>query len=894
MKVHLFLALGLALGLALVVMIAVPGTPVQADPPCTRYVLGIDAADTTDCSDEAHPCRTIQYAIDQAVDGDVICIADHILAPGPTVYAETLLVTRTLTLDGKWEAACVDPSELTCAFTPVACDPARVVVDAAGLGRAVTILGPISPTIDCLTLTGGDAAGLGGDPDGNDAGGGIYSQDAAPLVVNSVISGNFGCDTCPSAYGRGGGIYLLNAPSTATIRDNLIANNVADESTWGQGGGIMLRDSDALVRDNEIRHNRAGHSAGDGGGIAIRGGAPTIVHNDILSNTAGLAVMGNGGGIFAWFSATVTIEDNLVRANLALDGTSASGLTSHGGGIYYRGAPGASATIRRNEVRDNTAGRHAGGQGGGIYLEALAPASTVADNFVYLNFAAGDGEGDGGGYYIHDSEMTLSGGRIEANYGSPGAEGRGGGLFVNDSTVIVASAVFSTNIAGGINGFGRGGGAFISNTLATLLDNQFIFNRAALYVPPWVGSGGGVEMYNSPGSQFQGNLFERNRAPIYGGGLFLQASDGVTLTENTFNANEAQSGGGGYILYSDDVAFKANTIVKNEANGGSGLYFYDSLSYLDNNVIADNPLPGGPWAAAIRVHGNTAALRHNTIARNQDGIGVLVSGYWGGDGLAVMTDTVLVSHTVGISVTAGNTATLEATLWGDDIWANGTDWLNAGTLTTGTVNVWDDPAFVNPAVGDYHITPASFALDAGLEAGLSTDIDGHFRPYGTAPDIGADEIIALSLPGGISSTLVYTDPQGSPTIIQVPGEAVSETTTLVFTPVDTATAPVGLTFAGHAFTLEAFRDGTLLPGFVFSVPITIEIHYTDADIAGLDEATLELRYWDGSAWSTDGITVVEHDTANNRLVVSVAHLSEFGMFAEGFERLYLPLVLKLH
>ena len=293
---------------------------VQAQGACDRWVLGIDASDSTDCSDETHPCRTVQYAIDQSAPGDVICVADHMLAPGPTVYQEQLQISHTLTLDGKWEAACVNPSDLTCAFTPVACDPARVVLDANGGGRVITIQGNISPTIDCFTITGGDANTLGGDPDGMDAGGGIFSQDAAPIIVNNIISGNFGCEWCSTTYGRGGGIYLLNAPATAVISGNLIAHNVADESTWGQGGGLLLRDSNAQVLHNVIEYNRAGHSAGDGGGIAIRGGWPTIAFNDILTNVAGVAVMGNGGGIFAWFTASVTIEDNWLKGNIALNG----------------------------------------------------------------------------------------------------------------------------------------------------------------------------------------------------------------------------------------------------------------------------------------------------------------------------------------------------------------------------------------------------------------------------------------------------------------------------------------------------------------------------------------------------------------------------------------------
>jgi hypothetical protein len=47
-----------------------------------------------------------------------------------------------------------------------------------------------------------------------------------------------------------------------------------------------------------------------------------------------------------------------------------------------------------------------------------------------------------------------------------------------------------------------------------------------------------------------------------------------------------------------------------------------------------------------------------------------------------------------------------------------------------------DPAF---AAGGYHLTAVSTAIDAGLNAGVLTDVDGDPRPIGALPDLGADE-----------------------------------------------------------------------------------------------------------------------------------------------------------
>jgi hypothetical protein len=109
----------------------------------------------------------------------------------------------------------------------------------------------------------------------------------------------------------------------------------------------------------------------------------------------------------------------------------------------------------------------------------------------------------------------------------------------------------------------------------------------------------------------------------------------------------------------------------------------------------------------------------------------------------VLTNTLLVSHTVGISVATGSTATLQATLWGTDTWANKTDWDGDGTIITGTINIWGDPDFVNPDAKNYHIGLRSVAIDAGVDAGVDVDTDGHPRPMGDGYDIGADEFLTL-------------------------------------------------------------------------------------------------------------------------------------------------------
>ncbi|MDY7080093.1 MAG: choice-of-anchor Q domain-containing protein, partial [Chloroflexota bacterium] len=75
---------------------------------------------------------------------------------------------------------------------------------------------------------------------------------------------------------------------------------------------------------------------------------------------------------------------------------------------------------------------------------------------------------------------------------------------------------------------------------------------------------------------------------------------------------------------------------------------------------------------------------------------------------------------------------------------NTSDTAGGGTVTVAHATT-GDPAFVNPEQGDYHILATSAALDAGVDSGVATDIDGHSRPQYDGYDLGADELSPIYL-----------------------------------------------------------------------------------------------------------------------------------------------------
>jgi uncharacterized repeat protein (TIGR01451 family) len=223
-------------------------------------------------------------------------------------------------------------------------------------------------------------------------------------------------------------------------------------------------------------------------------------------------------------------------------------------------------------------------------------------------------------------------------------------------------------------------------------------------------------------------MFSANTAG-QGGGLRLGGSD-ATVSGNTFSANIANYGGGLEVGWCNNATLNGNIVTGNTANYGGGVRLWESDATLTNNIVADNQT--NIVGSGVYVQGSSPRLLHNTIARNTGGDG---SGVDATNNSAVeLVNTILVGHRIGIYADPGSSAELEVTLWN----GNTIDRSGPGIITHSGDRT-DDPAFVDPDNGDYHIGPGSAAIDAGVDAGVSTDIDGDPRPALEGFDIGADE-----------------------------------------------------------------------------------------------------------------------------------------------------------
>jgi hypothetical protein len=447
--------------------------------------------------------------------------------------------------------------------------------------------------------------------------------------------------------------------------------------------------------------------------VTVRGGYTTTDWDtaDPEANPTMLDAQGLGRVLAIAGNINPTIEGLRLTGGDAtgLGGTS-TGLDA-GGGVYVNAA---TATISNCVVIGNTASTADGGFGGGVYLSNSA--STLVGNTIVSNTASAAAEGYGGGLSLLYSAATLHNNTVQDNTASTASWGLGGGVFLEYSDSILQDNTVQGNTAS-TAAIGFGGGLYVDYSAAILQGNTVISNTASTTA---TGYGGGIYLYYA--ATLQDNVIINNTAsltgPGFGGGLRLLHSpatiQGNTVISNTASSNPAASGQGGGLCVEDSnsLALTNNLVSGNHANTeGSGLWFTGSYGYH-----------------------TSACLLHNTIADNTasgGGQGVYVGSYT----TLAFTNTIVAGHGMGITVTASSTATLEGTLWH----GNGTDTGGGGTILTGTVNIYDDPVFVNLATWNYHLDVDSPSINAGVDAGVSVDIDGdpRFWPY----DIGADEFV---------------------------------------------------------------------------------------------------------------------------------------------------------
>jgi hypothetical protein len=571
----------------------------------------------------------------------------------------------------------------------------------------------------------------------------LHAAQAAPsATIQSMIDNapDGGTVNIPS------GTYTesLTVNKTLTLTGASSATTIIQAVT-GQRVITVTAGHNLRLENLTVTGGRAG--SGGGGGVSVDNGSLIIVNCVIADNWASY-----GGGVFQGNAGRADVIGSRIERNHA---------DNHGGGLYVNGDTALTDTLvltntatwdgggltvwtGRTDVRGGIlAGNQAGRNGGGINLNNGVSVSGTQ----LISNTAGQ---DGGGLLQWNSGQQVN--VTNAHFERDRSSRDGGGLWAQGN-VTVTNSLFISNTADSRSSTDtQGGGVYASGGALLIISSTFRANQVECSGCSFT-YGGGVHVDTTLSAAVQGSLFEANDG-WFGGGL--HSAHAITIRGTTFQNNSAGYGGGAYLV---DADIQSSDFLRNHAdNKGGGLEADGATSLVGARFISNTAGFGGglylPVAADARLvndviadnrasyngsglHAEAASLRslHVTIARNIGGdrSGVCLATNWTGEygSVAVMTNTILVSQTMGITATANSTATLNGALW----YSNTANISGTGAIAV-TNAVIGAPAF---AADGYHLTAASMAIDRGVNSGVTTDIDGNPRPLGAGYDLGADE-----------------------------------------------------------------------------------------------------------------------------------------------------------
>jgi len=434
------------------------------------------------------------------------------------------------------------------------------------------------------------------------------------------------------------------------------------------------------------------------------------------------------------WNATPTIEDCEFLANQ----------TAYDAGAVYMNRN-AAPTIRRCVFTSNTASWRGGAIAG---FGGCSP--VLSDNTYSKNFASGHG---GGAIYFSQCTPTITREIICQNSANDG-----GGLRLDGCTAAVSGCLVTRNRA--IN---SAGGIMIhhANPATTVTSCAFLDNQAS-------NNAGGVNMFHSP-IQFHGNLVDGNQCHLgYAGGVEIWDSGGMTFEDNIVTNNRTQTNGGGVFCHSP-ADFKRNRIDSNTAvtGAGGGMFIEHAGNWISRNdfVTRNQSQTNG---GGIFVRWTTRAdLIHDTVAYNQTPAATGTGGGIYADSTTLnLYNAILYGNTANIATSVDLIGT--TLLIDNSLIQNGLPSVRVGANskvnTMGPLHTFN-PLFVNPSIGDTHLTWSSPCRRKGnpLVPNLpQADHDGDPRQ---GYDLGADEVapsfyIAGTLRWGTTATLTCVGKPG--------------------------------------------------------------------------------------------------------------------------------------
>ncbi|MEM7132835.1 MAG: Ig-like domain-containing protein [Chloroflexota bacterium] len=197
------------------------------------------------------------------------------------------------------------------------------------------------------------------------------------------------------------------------------------------------------------------------------------------------------------------------------------------------------------------------------------------------------------------------------------------------------------------------------------------------------------------------------------------------------------------------------------------------------------------------------------------------------------------------------------------------------SINGNAISYMPDPGFTGRDFFEYRVSDGLLSSRGTVMVTVQSSAGGGAQPESEVGAVDPNEETTL--------TFESDEEESATTTIDVPAGAVSQELVLVYEEDVNAPEPdgqpEGFSLAGRAFTLDAYIGSQEQTDFTFIQPIELTFTYANEDVAGQDESTLQLFYYDEDrqSWLTDGITLISHDLANNTIVFTVDHLTDFGL-----------------
>jgi predicted outer membrane repeat protein len=543
-----------------------------------------------------------------------------------------------------------------------------------------------------------------------------------PFAPSTLLLGDLNGDDTPGSfvtYGDNTRQVLVAPPGASLLLDRFgVRGGNADgrfTETVGYGGGLFVGPG-ANVRLNQMAFLR-NQTKNTGGGVFSQ--SPIAISaTTFISNNA--QAFGGGLGV----TATLQLTNSDFFSNTA---------NSFGGGAYVLTSTVSGGTFRANR----TAG---GGEGGAIYaaytLEVQGPVTFTQNS---AGFGGGAIHAQGplsvtAGTFVSNSVTTFTGGAIEAQGGlfvdsshfrGNRATQNGGALQLSGPAAVANSEFRDNQVSGGNCSPGCSvgdGGAIFSYGPLNVTSSTFVSNTARLR--------GGAIAAQGPVlvtlTELDGNVAGKvNDAPNPGRGGAIFASRGLTLSMSTVATNSATVIGGG--LHVSGTVLVVNTnFLSNTAQNGGGIRLDGGTAQVAGSLFAGNIVTGS--GAALSVGGSNAVLVNDSFAGREANAHEAISAT---DSDLVVRNTLFANYAGSVLINMSSLLTYSSDLFFS------TPLPNAGT--DGGHNLIADPLFVDGPGGNFRLTQASSAVDAGLDAAvpsfLAVDLDGA-RRIADLPGVG--------------------------------------------------------------------------------------------------------------------------------------------------------------